>query len=55
VLRRVPAGDAHALAAAITQAIASEPDLFAAARLSKRMSWRHAIDAELADLTALRR
>jgi alpha-1,6-mannosyltransferase len=53
LVHRFPAGDAPALAAAITHAIATEPDLLAAARLSKRMTWRNAIDAELADLTAL--
>lgn len=50
-----PAGDASALAATIARAVASKPDPVAAMRLSKRSSWRTAIEAEIADLGTLRR
>jgi len=43
------------LVSTIERAVTSRADLVAAARLSGRLSWRRAIEAELVDLGALRR
>jgi glycosyltransferase involved in cell wall biosynthesis len=53
IARIVPAGDPQALACAITQAVDAIPDLLAAARLSARLTWHAAFEAEARELRSV--